>query len=46
MTVKELLTNKKTIYLFNQQGWDFYACGSRFYKVNHDNIMPIDLKNK
>ncbi len=42
MTVKELLTNKKTIYLFTQKGWDFYAYDSRFYKVFKDVVLPAE----
>ncbi|KZL94327.1 hypothetical protein CLMAG_13800 [Clostridium magnum DSM 2767] len=42
MTVKELLGHMKTTYLFTQQGWDFYACGSRFYKVFKDVVLPAE----
>lgn len=46
MTITELLAHKKTRYLFSQRGWDFYACGSRFYKISQDIIIPVDCKDK
>jgi hypothetical protein len=42
MTVKELLSKKKTIFLFMQHGWTYYACGDKFYKVFQDVIFPAE----
>lgn len=42
MTVKELLADKKTSYLFTQKGWHYYSCGSRFYKTREDIVLPAE----
>jgi hypothetical protein len=48
MTGKELLANKKTRYLFTQNGFDFYECGYRFFKIDNSNpskVIPIDIES-
>lgn len=49
MTGKKLLKKKNTRYLFTQNGFNFYKCGHRFYKVethcNYKQAIPVDIKN-
>ena len=42
MTVKELLANRKAIYLFTRHGWSYYAYGSRFYKIREDVVLAAE----
>lgn len=49
MTGRELLNKKGTRYLFTQNGFRFYECGSRFFKVKDYNFdskaIPVDTEN-
>lgn len=42
MTANELRKNRKATYLFTQHGWDFYSCGSKFYKVLGDIVLSAE----